>query len=107
MKIEGLLIDYVAAGFDPEAFWGLTFRTFDLHMRGAARRAEMQVESANRQAYNTAVLTGLAMVGKVPGYDKVFPEARKKPVKAGAPQRAEVIEANLRLLAVAWGGKAA
>jgi Pyruvate/2-oxoacid:ferredoxin oxidoreductase gamma subunit len=92
-------MDYVSAGFDPSPFWSLTFRLFDLHMRGASRRIEREIETSNRHAYNTAALSGGAFAGKLPAYDKVF----RQRMKVGAKQSAEVIEANLRALAIAWG----
>jgi len=92
----------VAAGFDPSAFWGLTFRLYDLHMQGAIRRIERETEAMNRQAYNTAALSGGAFAGKMPTYDKAF----RKKLQQGARQSAEVLEANLRALAIAWGAKA-
>lgn len=91
----------MSAGFDPAAFWGLTLRLFDLHMQGALRRMEREAESGNRLAYNTAALTGSAMGGKMPAYDKVF----RKPVKPGAAQSADVLTANLLAMARAWGAK--
>lgn len=98
-RLDGLLIDYVAAGFDPAAFWGLTPRLFDLHMQGAIRRMEREADGRNLQTYNGAALTGAAMAGKLPKFERVF---RPRP-KAGAVQSAEVLEANLRALARAWG----
>ena len=94
-----MLIDYVAAGFDPAQFWTITPRMYDLHMQGAVRRIERDIEISNRLAYNTAALTGGAMAGKLETFDKIF--GRK--IRAVAPQSAEILEANLRALAVAWG----
>lgn len=89
----------MAAGFDPGSFWGLTLRLFDLHMRGAVKRIEREAEISNRHAWNNAAMTGAAMSGKLKRFDEVF---RRRP-KAGAVQSAEVMEANLRALAKAWG----
>lgn len=99
--MEALLIDYVSAGLDAGAFWGLTYRLYDLHMRGAAKRIEREIELSNRQAYNTAALTGGAFAGNLPAYDKVF----RKRISAGVRQSAEVLEANLRALARVWGAR--
>lgn len=68
-------------------------------MRGAIRRIEREAEAANHQAYNTARLTGAAQFGKLPPFNKVF----RPRVRAGAAQPAEVLAANLRALAAAWG----
>ena len=89
----------MAAGFDPDAFWRLTLRLYDLHMQGAVKRIERETEISNRHAWNNAAMTGAAMSGKLKRFDEVF---RRRP-KAGAVQSAEVMEANLRALARAWG----
>lgn len=89
----------MAAGFDPVAFWQITPRLFDLHMRGATKRLQREAEIENRSAYNTAALTGGAMAGRLPRYESVF----RQPLRAGARQSSEVLEANLRALAKAWG----
>jgi len=94
-------VDYTAAGFDPHLFWGLTFRLYDLHMQGGSRRIERDIEMRNRQAYNTAELSGVAFVGKLPKYDKVF----RPKLTPGIKQSAQVLEANLRACAIAWGAK--
>lgn len=72
-------------------------------MRGAQKRIELQIEISNRQAYNTAALTGGAMAGKLPAFEKVFRPAPS----AAKPQSADVQEAMLRTLALAWGGNIA
>lgn len=93
------MIDYIAAGFDPAAFWGLTPRMMDLHMQGAVRLLQREAETINRHAYNAAALTGAAMAGKLPRFDTVF----RQKLRPGAAQPAEVLDANLRALARAWG----
>lgn len=93
------MVDYVAAGFDPSAFWALTPRLFDLYMQGAIKRFQREAEAANLQTYNVAALTGAAMAGKLPKFDRVF----RPKIKPGVKQSAEVLEANLRALARAWG----
>lgn len=72
-------------------------------MRGAQKRIELQIEISNRQAYNTAALTGGALAGKLPAFDKVFRPAPR----ATKPQSPDVQEAMLRTLALAWGGNIA
>lgn len=89
----------MASGFSPAEFWPLTPRTYDLHMRGAARRIEREIEISNRHAYNTAALTGAAFAGKLPKFERVF----RPKLSPGRPQPAAILEANLRALAIAWG----
>ena len=89
----------MAAGFDPAAFWCITPRLYDLHMRGALKRLEREAETINRHAYNSAALSAGAMKGKLPKYEQVF----RAPIKPGAAQSADVLEANLRAMARAWG----
>lgn len=75
---------------------------FDLHMQGAVRRIEREAEMSNRQAWNTASMTGAAMAGKLKPYESVF----RPRIKAGVAQSPAVLEANLRALAMAWGAEA-
>lgn len=68
-------------------------------MQGAIKRMEREAEAANLQTYNGAALTGAAMAGKLPKFERVF----RPHLRAGAPQSSEILEANLRALARAWG----
>jgi Pyruvate/2-oxoacid:ferredoxin oxidoreductase gamma subunit len=68
-------------------------------MQGAIRRMEREAQGVNLQAYNTAALTGAAMAGKLPKFETVF----RPRIKSGKAQPAQVLEANLRALARAWG----
>lgn len=68
-------------------------------MRGAARRIERDAEVLNRHAWGNAAMTGAAMAGKLKPFEQVF----RPKLQAGARQSAEVLEANLRALAKAWG----
>ena len=72
-------------------------------MRAAQKRIELQIDISNRQAYNTAALTGGAMGGKLPAFDKVFRPAPR----LAKPQPSQVQEAMLRQLAIAWGAEIA
>lgn len=94
-------MDYIAAGFDSLAFWSLTPRMFDLHMQGAHARIARELETMNHHAYSIAALSGAAFAGQLPKFDKAF--GRKVPV--GKPQSDDALEANLRVLAVAWGAQ--
>ncbi|CAM3090459.1 hypothetical protein PANO111632_02605 [Paracoccus nototheniae] len=71
-------------------------------MRGAAQRIKRDIEMRNRQAWNTARLTGAAMVGKLPDYEKCFGRGN---VKHGKPQPPAVLAAMGRALAAVWGAK--
>ncbi|OWJ69822.1 hypothetical protein CDV50_16000 [Haematobacter massiliensis] len=51
-----MLEAYVAAGFDPRAFWGLTMRLYQVHMLGARRRLESEADARLTQAWLTAAL---------------------------------------------------
>ena len=68
-------------------------------MTGAGRRIERQADMLNRHSWGTAAMTGAAMGGKLPKFEKVF----RPRIKQGAAQSAEVLEANIRALAAAWG----
>lgn len=93
-----LLENYVAAGFDPAAFWGLSPRLYVAHMAGAQRRAEMAHNDAMRLAYTTAVLT---RVKTMPKLEKLM--VRK--VKHQRRQSREELQAMCNALAIAWGAK--
>ena len=93
----------MAAGFSPADFWGLTFRHYDFHMQGAAKRVKREVEMRNRQAWNTAALCGAAFAGKLPKYERVFGGSQS--IKHGGEQSPEVQEAALMQLARAWGAE--
>ena len=54
----------------------------------------------NRTAWNTAALCGMAMSGKLPKYEDVFPPRGSRNGQAQTPEQQEVA---LRLLAAAWG----
>lgn len=97
--MSALLIAYTSAGFDPHAFWWLTFRLYDLHMQGAAERIEREISIGNRNAWNNASMTGSAFAGKLPSYERIF----RKKIPAGVTQSAAQLQANLKALARAWG----
>ena len=102
MTVADLLRSYIAAGFDPERFWSLTPRLYCLHMEGAAQRIERELESQNRQAWNTAALVGAAVGGKLPAYDRVFGRKKARPAPLSR-QPGQVVAAMVHQLAAAWG----
>jgi len=51
-----LLQDYIAAGFDPAAFWGLSPKLYTIHMRGAQARMEREAQDRRAMAWVTAML---------------------------------------------------
>lgn len=73
-------------------------RLYDLHMRGAIKRLEREAEARNRQAYNTAALSGGAFGGNLPDYDQVF-----RGIEHSVEQSDEVLSANIRLWAAQFG----
>lgn len=95
-----LLVDYVAAGFDPLAFWQITPRLYDLHMQGAIKRIEREIEAQNRHAYHAAALTGSAMAGQLPEFEKVF---RPRGVRPMQPQSLAALEANIMAIGISLG----
>lgn len=70
-------------------------------MRGARQRLRLEIEMRNRQAWNTASLTGLAFAGKLPAFERCFGGGPQ----AGPPQSPPVLAAMGRALAAAWGAK--
>lgn len=51
-----MLNDYIAAGFDPAAFWRLTPRLYVAHMDGAAARLNREHKERAWLAYHVAYL---------------------------------------------------
>ncbi|KFI30417.1 MULTISPECIES: hypothetical protein [Haematobacter] len=51
-----MLEAYVAAGFDPRSFWGLTMRLYQVHMLGARRRLQSEADARLTQAWLTVAL---------------------------------------------------
>lgn len=98
VTIESLLLNYIAAGFSPADFWGLTIRLYDLHMRGAMQRLKRESESRNRQAYNTAALSGGAFAGELPDFDQVFGHDAEE-----SEQSEDQIVANAKAWAAQFG----
>lgn len=70
-------------------------------MRGARRRVQLEIEMKNRQAWHMAGLTGAAMAGKLPPFERCF---GKRPAP-GRRQSPAVLAAMGRALAAAWGAK--
>ena len=51
-----MLAGYVAAGFEPAAFWKLTPRLYQVHMRGAHERMQREHDARVWLAWHTAFL---------------------------------------------------
>lgn len=90
----------MAAGFDPRAFWSLTPRLFDLHMRGAVKRIERDLDAQHRLAYHTAALSGMAMAGALPAFEEVFKHRRVQPPRA---QNLAELEAAIMAIGINLG----
>jgi hypothetical protein len=55
----------VAAGFDPDAFWKQTPRSFVTIMQGAARAAKREHDEGTARAWLTANFSAAAQCGKL------------------------------------------
>ncbi|WP_017999926.1 hypothetical protein [Paracoccus sp. N5] len=84
----------------PDGFWALTPRLYAVHMHAAIARLKIEMTMRNRSAWNTAALTGAAMVGKLPRYEEFF---RPETAEERGAQSAEQQETALRVLAAVWG----
>lgn len=49
--VERLAVDWIAAGFDPAAFWIQTMRGVQRALRGAARAARLRLAEATHAAW--------------------------------------------------------
>lgn len=63
---------WVEAGFPPETFWQQTERSFSNALLGAARRDI-------RTAWQSAIFTGAASVGKLRDIDEYLPDIDPRP----------------------------
>jgi len=89
-----LLKNYIAAGFDPAAFWGLTPREYAIHLEGA----ELREQRARSLVWWTAMMPHMK---KPPSFEKFVGLQPKAP----PPQSREVLQAMCDALAHAWGAK--
>lgn len=90
-----MLQAYVAAGFDPAAFWFLTPRLYLVQMRGVRDRLKREQEDRAWSAWHIAALS---RVETLPEYS-VFVGDRPK------VQPPEVQQQMLVALAQAWGAE--
>lgn len=74
---------WIDAGFDPDAFWHQTPRTFQLVMQGVRKRGERAAEDAVRQAWDVAAMTSAAQVGKLKPLRHYLSKAVRKPQGPG------------------------
>ncbi|MDG3040436.1 hypothetical protein [Roseicyclus marinus] len=95
-----MLEGYVAAGFDPLAFWRLTPRLYQHHMRGAQQRAEREHQGRAWLAWHTAALTRVA---KLPKFEAVAGPSAASPRKRR--QTPEEVARNLKMLGASWNAK--
>lgn len=69
-----MLVDYVAAGFDADAFWRSTPREIALHMRGAARREE---RAHTLRAWHAWHVAALGRVERMPSLEAMTGQRRR------------------------------
>lgn len=69
-----MLVDYVAAGFAPDAFWMATPREIALHMRGAARREQ---RSHTLRAWHAWHVAALGRVKDMPTLESMTGQRRR------------------------------
>lgn len=95
-----MLERYVEAGLDPGAFWGLSLRLYQIHMRGASARIERQQDEAKAMAWLNA---GLARATKLPPLAKVL----ERPGKEGDVEfRLRAVTARLPAITMAeWAAR--
>lgn len=74
-----LLVDYVAAGFDPSGFWALTPRELGWHFEGAVERGVREHNGRAWQAYHTAVLPMMKRLPKLREIEARSPRRRARP----------------------------
>lgn len=70
---------WIDAGFDPDAFWHQTPRTFQLIMQGVRKRGERATDDAIRQAWDTANMSVSAQAGKLKPLRHYLSKSNLKP----------------------------
>ena len=93
-----MMRSYVAAGFEPSAFWGLTPRLYLAQMRGAAERLEREHRDRAWLAWH---VEALHRQKNLPDADKFIQGKAGKPVR----QSPEIVQAMGMAMAAAWGAK--
>lgn len=87
---------YIAAGFDPAQFWGLTPRLYLAQMRGALERLEQEQKAREWTVWHTAALV---RAEQLPDFAN-FSGGR---VSQAKPQTPKEVLAMGEALARAWG----
>lgn len=93
-----MLSEYVAAGFDPAAFWSLTPRLYLVQMRGAGERLKREHEGRAWLAWHSAALD---RAKKLPALRRFVTGRAARPQR----QSRETLQAMCDALAAAWGAK--
>jgi len=89
-----LLQAYVAAGFDPAAFWSLTPRLYFVQMQGARDRLQREQRDRSWLAWHVAALM---RADQIPDFTQFVEGVATK------PQTPEMQKAMVLALARAWG----
>jgi hypothetical protein len=84
---------WVEAGFQPDAFWPQSPRTFQLSMRGVRKRLFSQAENDLSLAWHVGAFSGAAGAGKL----KPLRHYIKKPPRKMNPKE---MLANMQMLAM-------
>lgn len=88
-------VEFIAAGYDPAAFWHLTPRQIARYMKAARIKTERQYVLAMSAAWHTAAL---GRIKRMPKFEKFV-----SPKKQAAPQSSKSIQLSGLQLAAAWG----
>lgn len=93
-----MLRSYVAAGFDPAAFWELTPRLYLIHMMGSRDRMENEQSKLAWLAWHIA---GLQRMKDLPDPQRFISGT----LASTQRQSPEQLQAMCNALAAAWGAK--
>lgn len=92
---EALAVDWIAAGFDPDAFWRQTPRAIQRALRGAARRQRRAMADAALCAWVGAHYNGEALRDFIASLDdspkpQLSPEAMGRALESMAQKMAVI-----------------
>lgn len=96
--------DWIAAGFDPAAFWRITLREFGVIMKGAEARFDRDRALVQYEAWLTGRLVGVGVnaPGSYPKPEQVIDTGSGRRRKA---QTDDEIEAMIRFMHVSLTGE--
>jgi hypothetical protein len=93
-----MLEDYIIAGFDPAAFWGLSLRLYLAQMKAANSRQRLAHQNNEWLAWHVAALQRTT---EFPDFED-FSRPASDPASEQSPEEVQIM---FNALAAVWGAK--